>query len=78
MYNSAPIHDSSEIPTATPMFPRSGNTERLLGLLSSVWVCCKSKMAVKNVDIVIGRAVGAPCMSIPRKTPGGGATYEYT
>jgi len=25
-------HDGNEIPTATPMFPWSGNTDRLLGI----------------------------------------------
>jgi len=31
---SACIHDSNEIPMATPMFPGSGNMDRLLGILS--------------------------------------------
>ena len=30
------------------MFSGSGNTERLVGILSDVWVCRKSKMAVIN------------------------------
>jgi len=32
-------HDSNEIPTATPMFPGSGNTVKLLGILSYAWAC---------------------------------------
>jgi len=42
------IHDRNEIPTATPMFPGSGNTDRLLGMLSYVRVCHKAKMATIN------------------------------
>jgi len=42
---SADTRDSNEIPTATPMFPGSGNTDKLLGILSYVWACRKSKMA---------------------------------
>jgi len=34
---SVRIRDSSEIPTATPMFPGSGNTDRLQGILSYAW-----------------------------------------
>jgi len=34
----------------TPMFPESGNAERLLGILSYVWVCRKSKMAAIVYD----------------------------
>jgi len=41
---SASIHDSNEIQTASPMFWGSDNTERLVGILSDVWVCRKSKM----------------------------------
>jgi len=48
MYISAHIHDSNEIPTATPLFPGSGNTDRLLGILYYVWACRKSKMAAIN------------------------------
>jgi len=44
----ASIHDSNEIPTAIPMFLGLGNTERLVGILSDVWVCRKSKMAAIN------------------------------
>jgi len=45
---SARIRDSNEIATATPMFPGLGNTDRLLGILSHVWVCWKSEMAAIN------------------------------
>ena len=38
-YISARIHDSNEIPTAMHMFSGPGNTERLLRILSKVWVC---------------------------------------
>jgi len=41
-------HDSNEIPTAIPMFSGSGNSDRLLGILLYVWVCCKSKTATNN------------------------------
>ena len=47
-YISAFNHDSNEIPTAIPMFAGSGNTERLVGILSEVRVCRKSKMAAIN------------------------------
>ena len=36
----------NEIPSAMPMFSGSGNTEKLVGILSNVWVCRKSKIAV--------------------------------
>jgi len=42
------LHDSNEIPTDKPMFFGLGNTERLVGILSDVWVCRKSKMAAIN------------------------------
>ena len=42
------IHDSNEISTAIPMFSGSGNTERLMGILSDVRVCRKSKMTTIN------------------------------
>jgi len=45
---SARIRDSNEIPTASPMFLGSGNTDGLLGILSYVWICHKSKMAAIN------------------------------
>jgi len=35
------MHDSNEIRTAIPMFLELGNTERLVGILSDVWVCRK-------------------------------------
>ena len=38
---SVRIHDSEEFPTAMPMFSESGNTERLVGILSVIWVCRK-------------------------------------
>jgi len=45
---SASIHDSNEIPTVIPMFSGSDNTERLVRILSDVWVCRKSKMVAIN------------------------------
>jgi len=33
----ARIHDSNEIPTATPMFPESGNTDTLLEYCPMPW-----------------------------------------
>ena len=39
---------SNEISTALTMFSRSSNTERHIGILSDVWVCCESKMAAIN------------------------------
>jgi len=45
---SAYTHDSNENPTATPMFPGSGNTDRPRGILYYVWVRSKSKMAAIN------------------------------
>jgi len=47
-YISARIHESNKIKTATPNFPGSGNTDRLLGILCYVWVYRKSKMAANN------------------------------
>jgi len=47
-YNSARIHDSNEIATATPIFPGLDNRFRLLGILSYVWVCRKSNTAAIN------------------------------
>jgi len=41
-------HDSNENPTATPMFPGSSNTDRLLGIRFHVWACRKSQMAAMN------------------------------
>ena len=38
------------------MFSRSGNTEKLVGILSDVWVCRKSKMAAINRKL-IGKSV---------------------
>jgi len=46
MYISARIHDSNEIPTVTPMFPGSGNTDRLLGILS--YVCSLQSLFEKT------------------------------
>jgi len=45
---SADTHDSNDIPTATPMFPGSGSTFRLLGIRFHVWACWKSKMVAIN------------------------------
>jgi len=45
---SAYTHDSNEIPTATSKFPGSGNTDKLLGILSYVPACWESKMAAIN------------------------------
>jgi len=45
---SAYTYDSNEIPTATPIFSGSGNTERLLGIQIYVCACWKSKMAAIN------------------------------
>jgi len=42
---SAYTLDSNEIPTATLMFPGTGNTDRLQRILSYVWACWKSEMA---------------------------------
>jgi len=42
-YVSARIRNNNEIPTATPMFPGSGNTDRLLG--TYVWACRQPKKA---------------------------------
>jgi len=39
---SSSIHASNNISTAIPMFLGLGNTERLVGILSDVWVCRKS------------------------------------
>jgi len=47
-YISASIHDSNEIPTAIPMFLRSGDTNKLLRRLSDVRIREKSKMALIN------------------------------
>ena len=44
-YISASIRDGNEISTAIPMFSGSGNTKILVGILSDVRVCPKSKMA---------------------------------
>jgi len=57
MYISARIHDSNEFPTAAPMFPGSGDMDRLLGILSSVWACCKSKMAAINKEADLDRSL---------------------
>jgi len=38
---------------ATPMFPGSGTTERVLGILSYVWVCCKSMMVVAYLKYMV-------------------------
>jgi len=38
----------NENPTTAPMFPGSGNTDRLLGILYYVWACRTSKMATIN------------------------------
>jgi len=35
-YIPARVHDSNKIPTATPTFSESGNTERLMGMLSYI------------------------------------------
>jgi len=45
---SASIHDRNEIPTAIPMFSRSGDTTKLLRRLSDVRIRGKSKMAAIN------------------------------
>jgi len=45
---SAYTHDRNEIPTATPIFSGSGNTERLLGIQFYVWARWKSKMTAIN------------------------------
>jgi len=45
---SAYTHDSNEIPTATPIFPWSSNTDRILRILYYVWACRKSKMTAIN------------------------------
>ena len=42
------LHVSNESPTARLMFSGSGNTQRLVGILSDGWVCQKSKMAANN------------------------------
>jgi len=48
LHKSQLIHnDSYEIPTATPLLPESGNTERLLGIQSFVWACWESKKTVE-------------------------------
>jgi len=52
-YISARIHDSNGIPKATPMFPGSGNTNRLMGILSYVSACYKSKMAAINREYMV-------------------------
>jgi len=46
--SSVSIHDSNEIPTAIPMFSRSGDTTKLLRRLSDVRIREKSKMAAIN------------------------------
>jgi len=48
VYLSSYIYDSNKIPTATPLFLGSGNTDTLLGILSYVRVCWKSKMGAIN------------------------------
>jgi len=45
---SASIHDRNEIPTAIPMFSRSGDTTKLLRRLSDVRIWEKSMMAAIN------------------------------
>jgi len=45
---SAYTHDSNKIQMATLMFLGSGNTDRLLRILTYVWDCRKSKMAAIN------------------------------
>ena len=40
------LHDCEEILTAIPKFSGSGNKERLVGILSVIWVC--RKMAAIN------------------------------
>jgi len=45
---SACTHDSKEITTATLMFLGTGNTDKLLRILSYDWACWKSKMAAIN------------------------------
>ena len=47
-YISAFMHDSNKISTAIPMYSGLGNTERLVGILSDVRVCRKSKTAAIN------------------------------
>jgi len=42
------VRNSNKIPTTLPMFPGSGNTDRLPGILSYVLACWKSKMAAIN------------------------------
>ena len=47
-YISAFSHESNEILTVIPMYSRSGKMETLVGILSDVRVCRKSKMAAIN------------------------------
>ena len=47
-YISASIHDSNEISTAMPVFSGSNKTDRLVGILSHVRICRKSKMVAIN------------------------------
>jgi len=42
------VHNSNEIPTAIPMFLRSGNTTWVLITMTDVRICEKSKMAAIN------------------------------
>jgi len=42
------IRNSNDIPTAIPMFLRSGNTTRVLIRITDVRICEKSKMAAIN------------------------------
>jgi len=42
------VRNSNEIPTAVHMFPRSGNTTRVLIRINDVRICEKSKMATIN------------------------------
>ena len=51
-YISARMHDSNEIPTATLMFSRRGNTERLVGMLSDVWVCRSSVLVAIDWKLI--------------------------
>jgi len=42
------MHDSNEVATAMLMFSRSGNTDRLVEIISDNWVYRKSKIELKT------------------------------
>jgi len=64
MEYEASMHDSNEIPTATPMFFGSGNMERLVVILSDGLVCRTSKMVVINRKYIWDNGISQPVLMI--------------